>query len=463
MKTDFRSGLFHGCLILMCMYAVIGCASYQEPEAQDDATPPPGYAPVFVSRIAPAPDKKTASASVTVTRVDTRDPKIMRVYAHIVDTDGTFFSGASKKNAKLQWCKVSEVLDGAQKEIKNFTVRELSETDPEPVAAAIVMDNSGSMGNTRAIAMQAAVADFISVKRPQDALALVRYDHTTLVECPLTADAAVLRSTLKQNGLEGFGGGTAIHSGIATAIEHLNSQSGTQRKAVIVFTDGQENSSKVSRDAMIALALKSNIVVCAVDFGAGINEGYMEGIARSTGGSYAHIYRTNEFRPMFEDVYRRIRNSYIIEYPVQGYGDHILNVRLCWGKDTLATSTVYNNTPDVGAIALLNVTFDHGKSTLNQESASAINNIVLLLRAFPNMTIEVRGHTDNSNSTNDPDFNKKLSQRRAETVRDAIVKAGINGQRITVNGFGDAMPVADNKDEAGRAMNRRTEFKILTR
>lgn len=451
-------------IALVLGLGLAGCASWQEPEATADATPPPGYAPVFLTSIAPIPEKKPSTAGLALTRVDHRDPKMMRVYAHVIDTTGTYYTGGAKRTGKLSWCKVTETLDGVPRDVKTFTVREVTENDNDPVAIAIVMDNSGSMGDARARAVQAAVADFVSVKRPQDALALVRYDHTTAVESPVSANVDFIRGNLKQNGLEGYGGGTAIHSGVATAIDHLNAQAAAgQRKAVIIFTDGQENSSTIGRDAMIAKALASNVVVCAVDFGEGINEGYMEGIARTTGGSYSHIYGTKEFRPMFEDVYRRIKNSYVIEYPVQGYGQHDVKVRFCWGKDTVTATMRYDNTPDVGAIALLNVTFDHGKATIDAESKSAIDNVIMLMKAFPSMTIEVRGHTDNSNNTTDPEFNTKLSQRRAESVRDAIVKGGITASRISVKGYGDTEPVASNTDEAGRAQNRRTEFKILTR
>ncbi|MBK7033218.1 MAG: OmpA family protein [Candidatus Kapabacteria bacterium] len=450
--------------VILAILLLGGCASWQEPEATADATPPPGYAPIFLRTVAPLPEKKPQKAALTATRVDTRDGKTVKIYAHVLDSNGTYYTGGVKGNGKALWCKVTETINGTTREVKNYTIREVTERDKEPIAVALVMDNSGSMGDARARAMQASVEDFLGLKQPQDAVALVRYDHHTEVESALSSNTDEVRARLKQNGLEGFGGGTAIHSGVAAAIEHLDATApkGT-RKAVIIFTDGQENSSKISRDEMISRAIKSNIVVCAVDFGAGINEGYMEDIARSTGGSYSHIYGTAEFRPMFEDVYRRLKNSYVIEYPVQDYGPHDVKLKLCWGKDTASSTFHYDNTPDVGAIALLNVNFDHGKATLDASSSVAINNIVTMMKALPKMTIEVRGHTDNTNSTTDPDFNKKLSQKRAEAVRDAIVRGGIKAERIAVKGYGDSEPVASNDTEEGRAQNRRTEFISLTR
>ncbi|MBC8125314.1 MAG: OmpA family protein [Candidatus Kapabacteria bacterium] len=452
-------------LLYLCTSVfIIGCGSWQEPEASADAVPPPGYAPIFLRTIAPLPDKKPQKATVTATRVDTRDGKTVRIYTHVLDSNGTYYTGGVKGNGKGLWCKLTETIDGATREVKNYTIREVTERDKEPMAIAIVMDNSGSMGETRARAMQGSVEDFLKIKQQQDVLALVRYDDHAVVEAPLSASADEVRANLKQNGLEGFGGGTAIHSGVAAAIDHLNISAPTSmRKAVIVFTDGQENSSKITREELIARALKSNVVVCAVDFGNGINEGYMEQIARGTGGSYSHIYGTSEFRPMFEDVYRRLKNTYVIEYPVQDYGPHSVKIKLCWGKDTASTTFTYDNTPDVGAITLLNVNFDHGKATLDAASSTAITNITTLMKAFPKMTIEVRGHTDNTNSTGDGEFNSKLSQKRAEAVRDAIVKGGIKPERILVKGYGDTAPVLSNDTEDGRAQNRRTEFILLSR
>ncbi|MCX6140971.1 MAG: OmpA family protein [Candidatus Kapabacteria bacterium] len=452
-------------LHLLCVCILLsGCASWQEPEATADATPPPGYAPIYLHNIAPIPDKKPVNAGVVATRVDTRDGKMVRIYAHVLDTNGTYFTGGVKGNGKGLWCKVTETIDGVTRDVKSYTVREVTERDKETIAVALVMDNSGSMGDARARAMQSSLEDFLRIKQPQDLVALVRYDNHTEVEAPLSSKADEIRALHKTNGLEGFGGGTAIHSGVVAAIDHLNAVAPANvRKAVIVFTDGQENSSTITRNEMISRALKSNVVVCAVDFGDGINEGYMADIAHGTGGSYTHIYGTNEFRPMFEDVYRRLKNSYVVEYPVQDYGSHDVRLKLCWGKDTTSSTYTYDNTPDIGAIALLNVNFDFGKATLDASSSTAVTNIVTLMKAFPKMTIEVRGHTDKSNNTTDPDFNVKLSQKRAEAVRDAIVRGGVKTDRIMVKGYGDSEPLASNDSEDGRAQNRRTEFLLLTR
>jgi len=74
------------------------------------------------------------------------------------------------------------------------------------------------------------------------------------------------------------------------------------------------------------------------------------------------------------------------------------------------------------------------------------------------MKIEISGHTDNTG--NEP-LNSKLSQARAKTVVDYLVKKGIVRERLAFKGYGSLQPIADNKTAGGRAKNRRVEFKIL--
>jgi len=451
-------------MLLGILIMLAGCKSWREPAATEDATPPPGYAPIFLKNVANMPPGKPARSVAQVTAIDTRDVGKVRLYVHVLDSAGTYYTSGSERALKNLICSVTETTGGSTVKITQFDISELSERDPMPLAIALVMDNSGSMGDPRARSVQEAAEMFIGKKGSKDAMALVRYDHHVEVEVPATMSTADLKSGLKKNGLEGFGGGTAILQGVSTAIDHLaTNASEFKRRAVVIFTDGQENSSKIKREELISKSLRERIPICAVDFGDGINEGYMSDLAAATGGSYQHIYRTSEFDDVFEDIYRRLRNAYVIEYPAHSFGEHTVNVTLCFGKDSLKATANYNNTPEPGTIAVMDVQFDHGKAQLKGSSKGAINNVTRLMSSVPTMTIELRGHTDSTNSTGDPEFNMKLSQQRADAVRDALIAAGIKAERVTAKGYGDTKPVATNTTEEGRARNRNTEFIILTR
>jgi outer membrane protein OmpA-like peptidoglycan-associated protein len=75
----------------------------------------------------------------------------------------------------------------------------------------------------------------------------------------------------------------------------------------------------------------------------------------------------------------------------------------------------------------------------------------------PSYLLGIEGHTDN---TGDKTKNLTLSQKRADAVKNYLVKKGIDASRLTAKGFGDTVPVADNKTADGRAKNRRVEFKV---
>ncbi len=110
------------------------------------------------------------------------------------------------------------------------------------------------------------------------------------------------------------------------------------------------------------------------------------------------------------------------------------------------------------SIILKNVFFDFDQSTLKPESYIELNQLVKLLKENPNLKIEIAGHTDN---VGNDDYNLKLSQNRADEVKNYLIKQNIEADRITAKGYGKTKPIADNITEENRAKNRRTEFKII--
>lgn len=113
----------------------------------------------------------------------------------------------------------------------------------------------------------------------------------------------------------------------------------------------------------------------------------------------------------------------------------------------------------VGAkIVLNNVFFDSGKSNLRPESFSELNRLVTILKEYPNLVIEISGHTDSKGSLA---FNNKLSMKRAQSVVNYLVSQGTNQAQLVAKGYGPTVPRADNVTEEGRQLNRRVEAKIL--
>ena len=103
------------------------------------------------------------------------------------------------------------------------------------------------------------------------------------------------------------------------------------------------------------------------------------------------------------------------------------------------------------------VLFDVGEASLKPEGRRAIGKVARFMREQPERKIVIEGFTDDRGP---PRFNQRLSEQRAQAVRDALAKEGVEPQRIVARGLGPAYPVAGNHDSRGRSLNRRVEILI---
>ncbi|MBF9141513.1 OmpA family protein [Hymenobacter properus] len=113
---------------------------------------------------------------------------------------------------------------------------------------------------------------------------------------------------------------------------------------------------------------------------------------------------------------------------------------------------------DVGqTVKLNNIFFQQSKYYLNTSSYPELLRLIRIMKDYPTVEIKISGHTDNQG---DPALNLKLSQDRVNEVKKYLVAHGINGGRITTEGFGGTKPIASNDQEETRSRNRRVEFTI---
>ena len=137
-----------------------------------------------------------------------------------------------------------------------------------------------------------------------------------------------------------------------------------------------------------------------------------------------------------------------------------VNIRGAAEGEQMLTRTIELRKLDVGATSVLrNIYFDYDRATFKTESYSDLNKLESMLRQNPQIRVEISGHTD---SYGHWQYNRTLSQKRAEAVKDFLTKKGIDTRRIKAVGYGESKPLATNDDEdEGRELNRRVEFKVL--
>ncbi len=105
------------------------------------------------------------------------------------------------------------------------------------------------------------------------------------------------------------------------------------------------------------------------------------------------------------------------------------------------------------------VMFDYNKASIKMESHDLLEDVASVIKENSGIEkIQIEGHTDSDGSKK---YNKKLSQKRANSVKDFLAKAGIDKSKLEAVGYGESRPIADNDTDEGKEKNRRVEFNIL--
>lgn len=129
---------------------------------------------------------------------------------------------------------------------------------------------------------------------------------------------------------------------------------------------------------------------------------------------------------------------------------YIKNVRIAQGAVPL-----YDKMMSEGKIVTNGIHFDVNRATIKSESAGVINEIVALMKQNPSLNFSIEGHTD---SDGDDRSNQRLSEERAEAVKNVFINSGIDASRLKAKGWGESKPLGDNSTSEGKANNRRVEF-----
>lgn len=453
-----------------------------EDEIKEDTKAPDSYQHTYISKfkhISELPDSTELKLHFKTVEVN---GDTVGIQAHLIDSEGVYYYGASTEEFKRYWCGIQtkSSTELSQPTEPAYTISEVNEQDTIPIAVTFIMDHSGSMGDERALVVQEAVENLIKDKRPQDTLAILKYDSKIGIESNLSADKALLLYRLKKDGLGHYGGGTALIDAAAEGVEILKKAESFENKAIVIFTDGKENSSVLTKNELILDALSEDVKIYTIAFGSETDVEYLKDLAEATDGGYYQIYETLNFLKIFDDVYQRMRNYYTITFKADTIGKQEVTVKLClpngpdslnisFENDTLVLDDVieeltadrysdFDEEPAEGDIKLLNVNFHFAKTDVTESSYTEIDKAVAYLKKYPSVYIELRGHTDNIGNAH---ANMKLSNHRAHKIKHLLTKSGIAAHRIKAIGLGESQPIATNQTEEGRALNRRTEFVVI--
>lgn len=151
-----------------------------------------------------------------------------------------------------------------------------------------------------------------------------------------------------------------------------------------------------------------------------------------------------------------------VEVPGYAFVNQVYRIEAATTEEKTVNRTVSMRKLTPGVVSILrNLYFDFDKATFKTESYTELNKLENMMAQNPTMVIEIAGHTD---AIGTKEYNYSLSLRRATAVKNFLVKKGISGQRVKTVGYGKSRPLASNDDETdGRELNRRVEFKVISK
>ena len=233
----------------------------------------------------------------------------------------------------------------------------------------------------------------------------------------------------------------------------------TGRNAVIILSDGQENSGEGSLTVAAALAEKYGVCFHTISFADTVNgnQELLDGITKlnscGVGTSAAQLADDAALQKFVKDVFYDTAGAPVAD-PC-ALDDDADGVNNCIDKcaDTPADLAVDSNGCPIPEVLKIKVNFDFDKSDIKAEYHQELADFAAYAKQLPGTVIEIGGHTDSKGSD---EYNLKLSQRRAKSVRDYLIQNfALNGTLLTAVGYGESRPVTSNDTDAGRAENRR--------
>jgi VWFA-related protein len=215
-----------------------------------------------------------------------------------------------------------------------------------PVDALLVLDLSASVVGRKLEALREAAGAFLDGLAHRDRAALVGFQQSVAVAVPVTHEIANVRFAVDT---AEAGGSTALHDAVYLALRLA--EPGPRRSAVVVFSDGVDNVSWLSRREVVEAAGRTGAVVYGVDARApgDPSDGFLKDVAKATGGRVWRARKTDELRDRFLAVLHDIRARYVLSYTPTGVdtvGWHELEVELRGRKgDVLARPAYYRPAP----------------------------------------------------------------------------------------------------------------------
>jgi outer membrane protein OmpA-like peptidoglycan-associated protein len=399
-------------------------------------------------------------------------PDTVKVYARVFDTSGNFVTNMAdpyiKDRNKKYFHSVREQLGKnyniREAPIPEFHVREFGAKDSIPYSIVMSVDYSGSMSGVMNAIFEGTEI-FVSMKMDFDKIALTTFNKDFDIKVPMSSDKKQILNLYRGKRDQNFGYFSAVNDAVSNCIRLFDGTPENFPRIMVIFSDGDDNYSKAKLGALVDSAKKNKINIFTVAFGYSRDEN-LKFLADYTGGKFYKVKSKEELTAVFRDIYMSLRYYYLITYhPPKYWGYHKVYATMhAEGmKDTLTADGEYDTSDlwkDLGDSFTRPILFDFDSSIVKPESYPILDEIADQMYSRPRLKLEIQGHTDNVGKM---EYNQKLSDARALAVYEALVKRGVETNRLRSRGFGMSQPIVPNDTPENRAKNRRTQFIIIAK
>lgn len=319
-----------------------------------------------------------------------------------------------------------------------MTITEARSAENESFAVGFALDHSQSMTMPRAIRMQRAVQAALRTFDPNDFVTVFKFTGSVNEEVSLSNSADEYLASFKVNGLTSRGNGSAVYDAAIQAIHELSAAPSVSRRILVLFTDGEDNSSSATPEDVINEAKANNVVIHGVTFGVS-NDDPIAKISSGTDGRLHRLADIYDFDRVFLGIYNALRHSYSITVKINqnNFADASIGATMtaAGSSSNVRTNDVIAMLPHDG-VEIANSTTSEKSLVMNVELVFAdqthnvspadvplLDSIATVLIQRKDIALEILNNTDAS-------IDENQAHRRANAVRDLLIRRGVPPSRV---------------------------------
>jgi len=322
-----------------------------------------------------------------------------------------------------------------------ISISEMRQAEDQAFAVGFALDHSRSMTIPRAVRMQRAIQSALRTFDPNDWVTITKFTGAVETEVELTNDRKEFLNDFKVNGLQSRNNGTAIYDAAMETIAQLRNAPDVNKRVMVLFTDGDDNASSATVEDVIAAAQEAGVKIHGVTYGVS-NDAPIQEIAEQTGGELHRLNDVYDFDKVFLGIYNALRHSYTItvRHDRNGHDNLVQGATMTAAGSSagaVRTSDVMDlmprhhveiaNTPsDRSLILSIDLTFADQSHEVNPADVPLLDSIATVLIQKSDLALEILNSPESVQGEHDQQF----LQRRAQAIRDLLIRRGVPPARV---------------------------------